>query len=244
MPEILKVLITRDLLPFFELDEENGPPEGFVLQVAGDANQAWDLLEKTWPELVMMDLNAPGLPGDEFCSRLHKEPRLRHIPVVLMVESGHPDDLNRSLKARCADILFKPLNKHLLLASARRILGLHYRAFSRIPMFLEIRLGDTQEQMQSATCANLSSGGMFVETDHPLPAGQLLQVDFTLPGTTRLISSQASVAWTNTREHPVNRNLPYGMGLQFLSLELTDLLAICRYIRLRSEEPETPADQD
>lgn len=236
MPDILKLLITRDLLPFFEPEEDSASLEGFALQVVEDGGQAWQVLEEVRPDLVMMDLNAEGMPGDDFCRRIHKHPQLRHIPVVLTVQSRHPEELNRCLKARCADILFKPLSKHLLMASARRILGLHYRSFARIPMCLEIRHGSGTEDMRKGLCVNLSSGGMFVETDQPLPAGQLLQVAFTLPGTTRSISSQACVAWINDRHNPVKKNLPSGMGLQFLSLGLADLLAICRYIRRRSDQ--------
>jgi Tfp pilus assembly protein PilZ len=78
---------------------------------------------------------------------------------------------------------------------------------------------------------------MFIETKQPPALEQLLHVEFSLPGTTRSIASQASVAWINTEQAPANRNLPPGVGLQFLSLELNDLLAICRYIRLRSDQP-------
>lgn len=237
MPENLNVMITRDLLEFFESDVDFSRQEGFALQVVENGMEAWQQLDHSWPNLVMVDLNAAGMPGDELCRRINKDPRLRHIPVVLMVESRNPEDLNRCLKARCADILFKPLSKHLLMAAARRILGLPYRSFPRIPMCLEVRYGANGQPMQSGSCVNLCSGGMFIETKQPPDLEQLLHVEFLLPGTTRLIASQAGVAWINTEQAPANRNLPPGVGLQFLSLELNDLLAICRYIRLRSDQP-------
>lgn len=238
MPDILKVLITRDLLPYFESDRDFAQQEGFSLQVVEDGAEAWKELDQAWPNLVMMDLNADGMPGDEFCRRLNKERQLRHIPVVLMVESQDPEELNRCLKARCADILFKPLSKHLLMAAARRILGLTYRTFPRIPMFLEVSYGQLPSDMQTGACVNLCSGGMFIETGQPMPVEQRLHLEFVLPGTTRSISCQASVAWVNNAQNPVNKNLPAGMGLQFLSLNLTELLAICRYIRRRSNAPD------
>lgn len=238
MPDILKVLITRDLLPYFESDKDFSRQEGFALLVVEDGKEAWQELDQAWPNLVMMDLNAAGMPGDEFCQRINKDRQLRHIPVVLMVESQNPEELNRCLKARCADILFKPLNKHLLMASARRILGLSYRTFPRIPMCLEVRYGRSAQDMQTGACVNLCSGGMFIESRQPLPVEQLLCLEFVLPGTTRLISCQASVAWINSEQNPINKNLPAGMGFQFLSLGLTELLAICRYIRLRSQQTD------
>jgi Tfp pilus assembly protein PilZ len=102
-------------------------------------------------------------------------------------------------------------------------------------MCLEVRYGLNDRDIHTGSCVNLCSGGMFIETRQPLPLEQLLHVDFLLPGTTRVIASPASIAWINTEQDPVNKNLPPGMGLQFLSLNLNDLLAICRYIRLRTE---------
>jgi len=242
MPEIMKVLITRDLLPFFESDTVFNHHQGFALVVVENGEEAWREVDQAWPNLVMMDINAAGMPGDEFCRRINKDRQLRHIPVVLMVESQNPEDLNRCLKARCADILFKPLSRHLLMASARRILGLSYRSFPRIPMCLPVRYGRPYEEMRGGSCVNLCSGGMFIESKQPFPVEQLLKVEFTLPGTTRVISCQATVTWINSEQSPVNKNLPAGMGLQFLSLGLNELLAICRYIRLRSQ-PSQPASE-
>jgi CheY-like chemotaxis protein len=228
-------MTTRDLLAFFDSDVDFSRQEGFALLVVEDGLEAWRELDQSWPNLVMMDLNAAGMAGDEFSRRINKDAHLRHIPVVLMVASQNSEDLNRCLKARCADILFKPLSKHLLMAAARRILGLPFRSFPRTPMCLEVRYGLNDRDIHTGSCVNLCSGGMFIETRQPLPLEQLLHVDFLLPGTTRVIASPASIAWINTEQDPVNKNLPPGMGLQFLSLNLNDLLAICRYIRLRTE---------
>lgn len=236
MPDNLKVLITRDLLAFFESDVDFARQEGFALLVVEDGLAAWQELDQSWPNLVMMDLNAAGMPGDELCRRINKDPQLRHIPVVLMVESQKPEDLNRCLQARCADLLFKPLSKHLLMAATRRILGLPFRSFPRIAMCLEIRYGIDHQDMRSGSCINLCSGGLFIETRHPQPLEQLVHVDFSLPGTTRVIATQASIAWVNTEQDPVNKNMPPGMGVQFLSLDLNDLLAICRYISRRTDQ--------
>ncbi|MGE4493175.1 MAG: response regulator [Syntrophotalea sp.] len=238
MPDILRILITRDLQAIFETDGDFSRQEGLALLVAEDGEQAWWELDLMRPNLVMMDINAKGMPGDEFCRRLHQDPKRRHIPVVLMVENRNPQELDRCLKARCADILFKPLNQHLLLASARRILGLKYRSYKRVPMCLAMQYSSSPSSMRDGLCVNLCSGGMFVETRHLLPVEQMLQIAFTLPGTTRRITCKANVNWVNEEHNPVNKNLPTGLGLQFLSLELSDLLSICRYIRRRSVPAE------
>jgi uncharacterized protein (TIGR02266 family) len=240
MKSNLRVLISCELEPFFARDEQFRHREGFELLVAKDGKQAWDMFCAQKPNMVILDLNVAGMLGDEFCRRVHQHPQLRHIPVVLTVQAHHQEELARCLKARCADLLFKPLNDHLLLATTRRILGLAYRSFPRVAARLLVRYGRDQETMHKGPIFNLSSGGLFIETRKIFPLEERLFLNFFLPGRSASLSCQASVAWINEPHHPVNPRMPFGMGLQFLSLGLPDLLAICHFIREQSELDNQP----
>jgi len=226
-----KVLIHRDLVPILAPDEHFAEKEGFALLVACSGQEAWELIQRQQPNLAFIDIDQEELPGDECCRRVNSDPRLRAIPVVLIVPSGNQDALNRCLKARCSDILFKPLTRHLLLSSARRILGLTYRSFPRVEVRLTARYGSDPNRMQEGPISNLGPGGMFIHSASKLAVDQPLFVEFSLPNTTDLIRCQACVSWINSAENPLNPRLPTGFGLQFLSLRLPDLMALCNHIR-------------
>jgi uncharacterized protein (TIGR02266 family) len=231
----LKVLISHELEPFFAHDEQFVHREGFELLIAEDGRQAWDMFRGQEPDLAILDLNVPDMPGDEFCCRVHKHPQLRHIPVVLVVQAHHQEELTRCLRARCADLLFKPLNDHLLLATTRRILGLAYRSFPRVAACMPVRYSRDREKFHSGSIFNLSSGGLFLETERLFPLEERLFLEFSLPDRSEPLTCQAGVAWVNERHQPVNSRMPTGMGLQFLNLGLPDLLAICHFLREQSE---------
>jgi uncharacterized protein (TIGR02266 family) len=62
----------------------------------------------------------------------------------------------------------------------------------------------------SATCANISKGGMALRTMNPLASGTKMRLRFRLPGSKKEIDAEASVAWSDQRT---------GMGLQFIALD-------------------------
>lgn len=226
----LKVLLSAEIIPFLKLDDDFSTREGFDILIARDGRHAWELIEEERPDLVFLDLHCDGLPGDMCCERIRQDLTLQATPVVLVIDSQRKEDLARCLKVKCTDVIFKPLSNHLLLATARRILGLAYRSFPRVPTRLIVRFGLDPKNLFHAFSVNLSSGGIFVETEDPYEPDQELFLELNLPNTSQPIVCKAFVAWINAPQQPVHPGMPAGMGLQFLSLSLPDLLAVWEHI--------------
>lgn len=80
----------------------------------------------------------------------------------------------------------------------------------RVRLWLNTRIHDA-----AAMTANLSLGGMFVATHHPLPVGCIARFDLWLPGE-EVIEGLAEVTWI--RPHYDGPDRPNGMGVAFLPL--------------------------
>ena len=225
-----KILISAEIIPSLDLDGDFPRREGFAILIARDGQHAWDLIEKERPDLVFLDLYSAKLAGDACCEMIRQDLTLQATPVILVIDSQRKEDLARCLKVKCTDVIFKPLNNHLLLATSRRILGLAYRSFPRVPTRLIVRYGVDSKNLFHAFSVNLSSGGVFIETDEPYPPEQEMFLEFSLPNVNQPIICKAFVAWINSPGQPVNPGMPSGMGLQFLSLSLPDLLAVWEHI--------------
>ena len=63
--------------------------------------------------------------------------------------------------------------------------------------------------------ANLSEGGIFIQTTKLHRVGDKIDVTFILPELLEKIEAKATVAWINDKKHP---KLPMGMGLKFVRL--------------------------
>ncbi|HTB22545.1 MAG TPA: HD domain-containing phosphohydrolase [bacterium] len=101
--------------------------EGYAVQTAGDGQAALNLMELEKPDLVLLDMQMPGLDGNQVCAQIKRNPRTRLIPVVM--HTG-VDDLIPRLMARefdADDYLIKGSSMEELLARVRSLLRLkHY----------------------------------------------------------------------------------------------------------------------
>ena len=79
--------------------------------------------------------------------------------------------------------------------------------------------------------ANLSLGGFFVVSDHPLPVGQVVALRLLLPE--RPLTVEGKVAWINEHASPKNPALPAGFGVAIKKIALADKLALVEFLRVR-----------
>ncbi|MGB5551755.1 MAG: PilZ domain-containing protein [Thermoanaerobaculia bacterium] len=107
----------------------------------------------------------------------------------------------------------------------------HFREHSRAPVRAAVRLQfDTQEPPQEGQTANLSTGGMFVQSKNPRPVGTLLRFELML-GDGEPIKGVGEIVWIRPR--PQGPDAPSGMGVQFGHLEESN------HARLRAAVLET-----
>ncbi len=60
------------------------------------------------PRLVLLDLNMPRMDGREVLTRLHSDPALRDIPVVVLTTSVEPEDRARAQSLNATSFISKP----------------------------------------------------------------------------------------------------------------------------------------
>ncbi|HKK01215.1 MAG TPA: response regulator, partial [Desulfuromonadales bacterium] len=99
-----KILLVDDVELFLELEKTFFNRAGFQLLVARTGQEAYDLAVSERPDLIFMDLFMPQMNGDEACRLLKADPALAAIPVVMVTQGGHEEELRRCRQAGCNDI--------------------------------------------------------------------------------------------------------------------------------------------
>jgi uncharacterized protein (TIGR02266 family) len=102
---------------------------------------------------------------------------------------------------------------------------------------LAIYNGPDQQQLMTNYSVNMSSGGLFIETENIRSVDTPLVIKFKLPDTGRIITSKARVAWINEPGNLKKYSLPPGMGIQFIDLSLENLQAIRNFLRICEIKP-------
>jgi CheY-like chemotaxis protein len=75
---------------------------------AQDAEQAFELIRQQTPDLVLMDIQLPGLNGLEATRMLKSDPETKNIPVVILSAGSVQEDDCELRKAGCAGLILKP----------------------------------------------------------------------------------------------------------------------------------------
>jgi two-component system cell cycle response regulator DivK len=84
--------------------------EGFTMWEAKDARQALEVLRERTPDLILMDINLPGVDGYVLTTQLKSIPKLGKIPIVALTANVMKGDRERSLEAGCDEYIQKPID--------------------------------------------------------------------------------------------------------------------------------------
>ena len=105
-----KILIIED-------NEQNLYLETFILQKNGheiiqarNGETGIALAAQTLPDLILLDIQLPGMDGYAVAQELRKNPILANIPIVAVPSYAMNGDRERTLEAGCTDYIEKPIN--------------------------------------------------------------------------------------------------------------------------------------
>jgi CheY-like chemotaxis protein len=82
--------------------------EGVEIITANDGQEAMNKLAESTPDVALLDIFMPKRDGYEVCSFIKQDPRLKHIPVILLVGAFEPFDQEKARQAGADDYLTKP----------------------------------------------------------------------------------------------------------------------------------------
>lgn len=95
---------------------------GFSVQVASNAREGWELVQKNPPDLVISDIMMPQVDGYQFLKQLREDPRFKTLPVVFLTAKGMTTDRIQGYQARVDAYLPKPFDPDELVAIVENLL--------------------------------------------------------------------------------------------------------------------------
>ncbi|MBI3149128.1 MAG: two-component system response regulator [Betaproteobacteria bacterium] len=99
--------------------------ELYQTRVATDGERALQLAAASpQPDLVLLDVEMPGMDGYEVCARLKADPPTAAIPVVFLTARSKVEEEERGLRLGAVDYIAKPISPPILLARVRTHLAL------------------------------------------------------------------------------------------------------------------------
>ena len=111
----------------------------FEVLLAEDGEQALETATAELPDMVLLDVQMPGIDGYEVCARLKQDIRTAHIPVVMITAANEQSERVRGFEAGADDFLNKPINDMTLFTRVRNLLRVKI-------MFDELKMRESTTQ--------------------------------------------------------------------------------------------------
>lgn len=122
MAEVPHILIVEDERDLSDLLVYNLKRAGYSTAIATAGRAALDAVAKHAPDLILLDIMLPELPGTEVASRLRSDPVTASIPIIMLTAKGEEQDQVTGLKVGADDYVTKPFSMKVLLARVEALL--------------------------------------------------------------------------------------------------------------------------
>ena len=116
-----KALVVEDDPDIVELLVHYLRAEGFTVDALGDGKQALDRIRVEAYDLLVLDLQLPGLDGLSLCAEVRRDKRTRDVPVVMLTARGDEADRIVGLEMGADDYVVKPFSPKELVARVRAL---------------------------------------------------------------------------------------------------------------------------
>jgi adenylate cyclase len=114
------VLVVDDVPQNVRLLDAILAANGYAVTSASSGSEALEKIAAELPDLVLLDIQMPGMDGYEVCRRIRSDPGTRFLPVVMITSSDREVRVN-AVEAGADDFITKPFNKDELLGRVRSL---------------------------------------------------------------------------------------------------------------------------
>ncbi len=158
-----RILIVDDEPAIVELLEEHLQSEGYDTEHAFSGEEALARLDKSAPDLVILDLMLPGMDGYEVCRLMQADARLNHVPVIMLTARSAVPNKVLGYQRGADDYIVKPFDPDEL--SVRVRAQLHHLYHDNVSELTGLAGTEVVEQKLREVTANGNEDWAIVYVD-------------------------------------------------------------------------------
>jgi two-component system, cell cycle response regulator len=226
-----RVLVVDDIVANVRLLEAKLSAEYFEVVTAMNGLDALESIQRSKPDIILLDVMMPGIDGIEVCKRIKADSSTQHIPVIMVTALDQPEDKIRGLEAGADDFLTKPVNDISLFCRIKSLVRL-----KMLTDELRIRMGANNG-------ASLVKSGKLPGDEN----GRVLLVDARASSVERITTSLGSHHQLTSCSDPVQALIevreaaePYELAIVSLDEDRFDGLRLCSQFRSMENTRQMP----
>lgn len=117
-----RILLIEDEEDIAALIKLQAEVSGYSLHVEVDGINGYFAVERLVPDLIILDVMLPGENGFDVCRKIKNNPRLKHIPVLMLSAKDKEIDIILGLELGADDYVSKPFSPKVLFSRIKAIL--------------------------------------------------------------------------------------------------------------------------
>lgn len=119
------ILIVDDVPKNLQVIGSHLSNEGYELVMATSGEAALKAVKEEPPDLILLDINMPGIDGYQVCKKLKASEEYKDIPIIFLTARADKEDLVQGFEAGAVDYVTKPFNKSELIARVKTHIELY-----------------------------------------------------------------------------------------------------------------------
>lgn len=105
----------------------------FIVSAVNDGQKAFRVLERTRPDIILLDVKMPGMDGYEVIQRLKANQEYKDIPVIFLTAVTDEYTETKCFEAGAEDYICKPFTVNALTARIERVLNIREYLEDKVP---------------------------------------------------------------------------------------------------------------
>ncbi|HLY61726.1 MAG TPA: response regulator [Terriglobia bacterium] len=229
MPIDLKILAVDDEMAALELFKSIVGPLGYNVVGLTDSREAAQRVMQEKFDLVALDVHMPNLNGFELTKRIRQSSANPRVPILMFTSCDDIATMREGFASGVTFYIAKPFSVvklRGLFSAARGIMIQERRRYIRLPLGVDVKctLGGRRFKARSL---DLAQGGILLEGSGGIADGEIVEIEFSVPGETQPLKIMAKVAGKSGSQ---------GTALEFIEPEASDRAALERFVIAQTED--------
>jgi len=223
-----KVLLVNDVKTLVEKERTILNRSDIEIFTAMSSEEALVIHKKEKVDLIIADLDMPGITGDKLCTMIKNDEALKQVSFI-MVCGGSESDLLRIARCKANVHVTKPIRPLQFIESVSKLLDIPERKSYRVLLKAKIN-GKFDNEPFFCSSQDISATGMLIETDKALEKGDIMDCSFFLPGAAKIVTDAEVMRVVKSEDGTLR------YGVRYVGLQSSYRSAIEAFIEKRSQK--------
>jgi CheY-like chemotaxis protein len=205
-----KILIVNPVIDSLARDISILDRDELLIFTATTAEEGLRIHREDRVDLLLTELDLPGMGGDVLCSRIRHDQELKRVSIIVVCRNM-PEEIKRAESCGANARLLKPVKPEQLEDCVERFLAVSTRQDCRVLVRTQV-YSENGATTFFCTSYNISVSGFLLESDGLLAVGDRISCKFFLPNASQ-ITAVGEVVRTTRLSRIINQ-----YGIEFISL--------------------------